>query len=315
MIAEHLWIQKIRAGNVLSLLCVFLLFLSTELYSNLDDGTPNLIDTPSANHKNDSNTYIPVFPVSVLQTLATLETDKHRTALSSLEITYPNSQTVWTIPDPAEIAWSTKNMPKDKTIKFYLIKDDMVVQELGKFQNNHFVAGVYLNKTLQAGTNYRVMGIELFPEDNNHTAKFATAFFTINKASVKTTSVPKVKEEVAIRNTFDGRKINYVQELTVTSADIRIHLWDHGRKDDDIVSIYLNGEAVVSKYYLTYLKKTFDLKLDATQPNDLFLYAHNLGKFPPNTVSIEITDGTTSENIVLNSDLKSCEAVLINVKE
>ena len=32
-------------------------------------------------------------------------------------------------------------------------------------------------------------------------------------------------------------------------------------------------------------------------------------------VSIEISDGKTSENIVLNSDLKSCEAVMISVKK
>ena len=113
---------------------------------------------------------------------------------------------------------------------------------------------------------------------------------------------------------FNGRKLTYVKELEVNSDEIHINLWDHGRKDGDIVSIYLNGESVVSKYHLTYQKKQFYIKLDATKPNDLFLYAHNLGKFPPNTVSIEITDGESSENIILNSDLKSCEAVLINVK-
>jgi len=81
------------------------------------------------------------------------------------------------------------------------------------------------------------------------------------------------------------------------------------------VSIYLNGEAVVSRHSLTYRKKHFELVLDAARKNDLFLYAHNLGIYPPNTVSIEIVDGDSSENIILNSDLKSCEAMLISVKQ
>jgi len=140
--------------------------------------------------------------------------------------------------------------------------------------------------------------------------------FTIKKAP-RVTSVIVENESVKpeIRNNFDGRTINYVKELNVKGANISINLWDHGRKDGDIVSIYLNGEAIVSKYLLEYTKRVFELKLDASKPNDLFLYAHNLGQYPPNTVSIEITDGEISENIVLNSDLKSCEAVLINVNE
>uniref|UniRef100_UPI0026228CB1 hypothetical protein n=1 Tax=uncultured Eudoraea sp. TaxID=1035614 RepID=UPI0026228CB1 len=100
----------------------------------------------------------------------------------------------------------------------------------------------------------------------------------------------------------------------VENENIIINLYDHGRQDGDIVSIYLNGEEVVGKHVLTYKKKSFEVKLNPTATNDLFLYAHNLGNFPPNTVSIEIKDGSNSENIVLNSDLSSCEAVLINVK-
>jgi hypothetical protein len=235
---------------------------------------------------------------------------------SAIKITYPNSQTVWTIPNRVELEWTTKNIPEDKTIKFYLVKDDMVVQELGTFGNNNFVSGIYLNKTLREGDNYRVMGIELFADDKNHIAKFATPFFTIKKMlAAPANGSASLVEKPAVRNLFKGRNITYVKELIVGSEKIRISLWDHGRKDGDIVSIYVNGEAVVFKYSLTYNKEHFDLKLDASKPNDLFLYAHNLGKFPPNTVSLEISDETTSENIILNSDLKSCEAILINVKE
>lgn len=304
---------------------------------------------------------------------------------SSFEITYPTNGTVYTIPDEAEIKWESDNMPKDKTIKFYLLKDNTVIHELGTFNNNAFAGGIRLNRALPAGSNYKIMGIEMFPTDKFHTAKFATPYFTINKRPPNEKPAPKEvvvvaeeqievvvepqeievapevipevieppieeaveviaeveppKEEivppapeeitevvpepvvvetpkpVAKRINFDGRKITYVKELEVNSKIIQISLWDHGRQDGDIVSIYLNGEAIVHEYTLTYQKKGFELNLDPSKPNDLFLYAHNLGKFPPNTVSIEVIDGENSENIILNSDLSRCEAVLINVKK
>ncbi len=271
------------------------------------------------------NTWTLVFGLSLLLMLnafandgfpASHKLDWPNMAKTAIKITYPNSNTIWTTADTVKLKWNTRNIPGNKTIKFYLSKDDMVVQELGIFENLQYADGIPLHRGLPAGDNYRVIGIELFPDDKYSIAKYATPFFTINKASRPAKKVtPKPAEKPVVRNTFEGRKLTYVKELTVKGKEIRINLWDHGRKDGDIVSIYLNGVAVVSEYYLEYRKKTFEVQLDASKPNDLFLYAHNLGKFPPNTVSIEIVDGADSENIVLNSDLKSCEAVLINVEK
>ena len=237
-------------------------------------------------------------------------------AKTQISITYPANGTVWQAPGMVKLEWNTKNIPADKTIKFYLSKDDMVIQELGIFKNTGFVEDIKLEHYLQASDNYRVFGIELFPDDKENIAKNATPLFTITKKPRKTKPVEAAEPEVpAVRDTFDGRKLNYVQELEVNSPNIHINLWDHSRKDGDIVSIYLNGEAIVSKYTLEYHKKKVEVVLDPSKPNDLFLYAHNLGKFPPNTVSIEIVDGSAAENIILNSDRKSCEAVFINVKK
>ncbi len=237
-------------------------------------------------------------------------------AKTEITITYPKNGTEWEAPSLVKLEWTTKNIPAHKTIKFYLSKDDMVIQELGIFKNSGFAESIKLEHYLQASANYRVFGIELFPDDKNNIAKNATPLFTISKKPRQIKPIVSVEPEAlpTVRDAFDGRKINYVEELEVSSPNIHINLWDHSRKDGDIVSIYLNGEAVVSKYTLQYYKKKVAISLDPSKPNDLFLYAHNLGKFPPNTVSIEIVDGSKAENIVLNSDLKSCEAVLINVK-
>lgn len=291
---------------------------------------------------------------------------------SSIGITSPNSGTIWTIPDPAELEWNTMNIGDSKSIRFFLAKDDMVVQELGTFKNTGKASGIILAKNISSGNNYQVVGIEMFPDDKFQIAKFATPYFSIrNKISdarkeksrllnaannnsetktevpkqvkatkrIKTKRVKKTRKKVKEapkrieevpkkveptpkkvetapkRMEFDGRNITYVKELAFENEKIKVSVWDHGRQDGDIVSIYLNGFTVISKHRLTYRKKPIEITLDPNKKNDLFLYAHNLGEFAPNTVAIEISDGKTSENIVLNSDLKSCEAVMISVKK
>jgi len=278
---------------------------------------------------------------------------------SEITITQPTTGTVWSIPDLVSLEWSVKNIDPEKSTRFFLIREEMVVQELGSFKNSGIAKDIILAKNIGSGDQYQVVGIELFPEDKFQIAKFISPLFTIvNKASderkkkreqtnemetptkrkrekrkketkkaeqkpvvAKNTSIQEKKKENEIavetqkaREEFEGRKISYTKDLVFNSTDISVKIWDHGRQDGDIVSIYLNGSSVVTKHYLTYYKREFKIKLNPNKSNDLFLYAHNLGTSPPNTVSVEISDGTKSENIILNSDLKSCEAVMISVK-
>ncbi|MGB7393463.1 MAG: hypothetical protein WA913_03620 [Pricia sp.] len=287
---------------------------------------------------------------------------------SIIKISDPDQATVWTVSEPAKIQWKTENIGNAKSIRFFLAKDDMVVQELGSFENNFLAEGIELAKNVGSGDQYQVVGIELFPDNKFQVAKYATSYFSIRnpqadarkaaalakrenreqnrgqtKGQKNIASAKKKREDnndgakkdkqkgddasanenrdgvkaattAAVTDEFQGRKISYIKELSFTNDEVSVSLWDHGRQDGDIVSIYLNGETVVSKHFLTYRKKNVRFKLDATRSNELFLYAHNLGNAPPNTVSIELTDGATSEKIVLNSDLKSCEAVQIKVE-
>jgi len=262
---------------------------------------------------------------------------------SVINLTKPDTGTNWNIPDKITLEWNTINIDTSKTIRFFLVRNEMVVQELGTFKNDGFEEGIELAKNIGSGSRYQVVAIELFPDNKFKIAKRVTPFFTITNAASderkkkqqlanissvpsqkkskpkkaiapKNTEVTQTEKKPVLREIFEGRKISYTKELQFDSENITIKIWDHGRQDGDIVSIYLNGVSVVSKYYLTYWKKEFKVKLDPKKSNDLFLYAHNLGDSPPNTVSVEISDGKKSENIVLNSDLQSCEAVLISVK-
>ena len=271
---------------------------------------------------------------------------------SGIQITSPNQSTIWSIPQKVSLAWTTENIGPEKSIRFFLVRNEMVVQELGSFKNTGSAKGIELAKNIGSGNQYQVVGIELFPDDKFNIAKFVTPFFSItNKASderkkkhhlaekekrgltkrkkrkkrkekkeqgqtISTEATTEsAKSKPSLREQFDDRKISYTEELSFSNENITIKIWDHGRQDGDIVSIYLNGAPVVSRHYLTYYKREFKVKLNPNKSNDLFLYAHNLGDAPPNTVSLEISDGTKSENLILNSDLQSCEAVMISVNK
>ena len=254
---------------------------------------------------------------------------------SAITITYPISSTEWKIEEPAELRWTTKNMDTTKSIRFFLVRNKTVVQELGRFKNNGHATGIKLAKNINTGTSYQVMGIELFPSNPKQVAKFATSLFSIkNKAaderkkqaelarqnptrSNKPSEKTAVKSEVAYKapKEFEGRRISYVKNLAFESEHLTVKVWDHEQEDGDIVSIYLNGDLILSKHLLTNDSREFKIELDPVKPNDFLLYAHNLGEVSPNTVAVEITSPAKSEKLTLNSHLRSCEAVLINVKK
>lgn len=254
---------------------------------------------------------------------------------STLSIVYPLSSTVWETDEPAELEWKTQNIDTSKSIRFFLLRNKTVVQELGRFKNYGSANGIKLAKNVGSGDNYQVMGIELFPDNKEQIAKYATPFFSIRntEADLRKKQFEAAKESIAptqitkrnkkkkpippppLPKEFDGRRISYVKNLTFDSERLVVKVWDHQEEDGDIVSIYLNGDLVLSKHLLTKNYQEFNIELDSNKPNDFLLYAHNLGEVSPNTVSVEITSDKKSEKITLNSYLRSCEAVLISVKK
>lgn len=115
----------------------------------------------------------------------------------------------------------------------------------------------------------------------------------------------KVVEEIA------ERKVIVKQQLSVTTATVKIEIWDHQQEDGDIVSLRLNGENVVDKIRL--LRKKYEKTITLQQgTNTLALDAINLGSIPPNTAAIRITsDGKLIKEVVLKSDMNTSEAITI----
>lgn len=111
-----------------------------------------------------------------------------------------------------------------------------------------------------------------------------------------------------------NREVEVSGALEVRAKRLKILLWDNQSVDGDSLSIFLNGIPVVEHYALVKTPKEFEVQL-SDGANVLTLFAHNLGKFPPNTAAITIDDGIARQTRILSSTLNKCEAIELVLKE
>jgi len=115
--------------------------------------------------------------------------------------------------------------------------------------------------------------------------------------------------------------VDYQETVKVKSKDVIIYPFDNGVEDGDTVSLYVNGEWILEKYRI--LNKSYDpskrpelkVKLSSNGPNYLISKAWNEGRIRPNTLTIEVNDGKTSQVITINSKMGESGAIKIEVGE
>lgn len=114
-----------------------------------------------------------------------------------------------------------------------------------------------------------------------------------------------------------NRKVEEGKSIEVASKNLSITVYDHKRSDGDIISLNYNGNWLLEQYRIEHEEHKIDLVLraDKSYPDYLLLYAHNLGKFPPNTVAIVVDDGITKQRFVLNSDMNVCDVIYFKMAE
>ena len=116
-------------------------------------------------------------------------------------------------------------------------------------------------------------------------------------------------------DSINNRPVKNCRTMTFSANEITFTVWDNQSFDGDTISLFLDKICVLEKHLLTKEKHSFTLQLDSTSGNRLTLYAHNVGKIPPNTIALLASDGTTKKRLVLSSYLTSCSAVDIVIGE
>lgn len=124
----------------------------------------------------------------------------------------------------------------------------------------------------------------------------------------KKDTVPTVQESISMVS-LKGRKVNEQHRFKISEPTLQLWIWDDEKVDGDIVSLYLGEKCVLAEQKITARKKKVSISLTPEKEQFLVLYAHNLGKIPPNTARLLLKIGRRKYKIDLSSTLKESGAV------
>jgi len=115
---------------------------------------------------------------------------------------------------------------------------------------------------------------------------------------------------------FESRKSIYMQDLEIESDSIRISFYDNGDIDGDTISVLLNKTPIIVKQELSSRAITLYIALDDKRPvSEIGMLAENLGKYPPNTALMVVTDGVHRYDMYLSSSLTQNALVRLRKKK
>ena len=116
---------------------------------------------------------------------------------------------------------------------------------------------------------------------------------------------PQVDADSAkLAASFAKRKTVLNRELLVESDSVRLSFYDNGEIDGDSISVFVNHELVLSHQGLEARAFNLYLHLDSTRDlTEVSMFAENLGRIPPNTALMVITDGINRYEVFLSSSL------------
>ena len=103
--------------------------------------------------------------------------------------------------------------------------------------------------------------------------------------------------------------------IIIPRKKITIIVSESAKEDGDTISLIFNDVVVLSKHRLTVEEYEFTVTYDpSNEDNNLVLYAHNVGRIPPNTAKIQIKSGFMKQEILLKSNLEESDIIHFELK-
>jgi hypothetical protein len=138
-------------------------------------------------------------------------------------------------------------------------------------------------------------------------------------APVKTDSLStNLHEETKKRlvEKFVQRKNIYSRDIEIESDSVRISFYDNGDIDGDSISVFLNKQPVLARQELSSRSLNLYVALDTLLDiNEVSMFADNLGRIPPNTALMVVTDGINRHEMYLSSSLTQNGTVRLKRKK
>jgi len=115
---------------------------------------------------------------------------------------------------------------------------------------------------------------------------------------------------------FVQRKNIYTRDLEIESDSIKISFYDNGDIDGDSISVFLNKKPILNNQGLSSRSLNIFLTLDTlSEFNEISMFADNLGKIPPNTALMVVSDGINRYEMYLSSSLTQNGTVRLRRKK
>jgi hypothetical protein len=128
---------------------------------------------------------------------------------------------------------------------------------------------------------------------------------TQQKRNVNPVVVDGPKKEIpklVIPPSTRSRTNELTQTLTVRNEEVIVKLYDNGTIDDDTISVYLDGQILLSNKRLSATPLKMTLKINEESPEHvLVMVAENLGRIPPNTSLMIVEDGDKQYQVRITS--------------
>ena len=145
-------------------------------------------------------------------------------------------------------------------------------------------------------------------------ARTASAIDPLSGKSHSTGSKTSVMRSAPIATPYELRGKNQMPVVEVSSDSLVLAFYDNGVIDGDSISVYLNGQAIVSHTRLTATATKKTIYIGKQQDVQLLLVAENLGSLPPNTGLLVIRDGDNNYQLNFSADMQTNAAVTIRKK-
>jgi hypothetical protein len=136
------------------------------------------------------------------------------------------------------------------------------------------------------------------------------------KTSPLILETPVVQADIIkIKDDFKKRKQIVSKMIEVSSDSVRLSFYDNAEVDGDSISVFLNGKLVVAHQELTERAFNVYVQLDRNLAiNEVSMFAENLGKYPPNTALMVISDGDKRYETFLSSDYNGNATVRLKLR-
>lgn len=192
-------------------------------------------------------------------------------------------------------------------------EEDFVVTTADKSETKTIAADAKAQRI--TGTDSSAIPVPIAPSNNVSSSNSSAATGPI-KPVIDSTLIKKEKEkQEKLVKAFEARKNSYMKDIVVESDSLRVSFYDNGDIDGDFISVFLNGKPVLTGKELSARAMNVYIELEKGMDyNELSMFAENLGKFPPNTALMVITDGINRHELYLSSSLTQNAAVRIRRK-